>query len=105
MDPRDEVNLIITAAWIAGALACWFQPQIARSRFNSGRPGRGPVSPDLRIASTATCVILALGTVIAIPIDRGSLPLWLAQGLAATGGVMLIFTLIILFRERRAGRR
>lgn len=105
MDPRDEVNLIITTAWIAGALVCWFQPQISRSRFNSGRPSRGPVSTELRVASTATCAILAVGTIIAIPIDHGAVPLWLGQGLAAMGGVALIFTLIILFRERRAGSR
>lgn len=105
MERRDQVNLLITAAWIAAALVCWFQPRIARSRFTAGRPGRGPVSLDLRIASTATCAMLALGTVISIPIERGSLPLWLGQGLAAMGGVALIFTVIVLFRERRAGGR
>jgi len=105
VEPRDAVNLVITTAWLLAALACWFQPQIAASRLNAARPGRGPVSGDLRIASTATCVILALATVISIPVEHRSLPAWLGQGLALMGAIALVFTLIILFRERLARGR
>ena len=105
MEFRDVVNLILTFAWVLAALACWYQPALARRRQASGRPSRGPVGPELRLVSAATCALLAVASFAAIPIERGILPVWVGQGLAAMGAVALLTTLVVLLRERLAGGR
>ena len=47
-------------------------------------------------------MLLALATVVAIPIEHGALPFFLGQVLAIAGGIALLVTVVILFRERGA---